>query len=150
MKLSKFFQHSRTSLEKLTPRELDVLSCLLENSASKKIALILKITIETIDTHIANIGRKLEQNGRVQIVDCIRQSEYVSSLHQRYLSLVEGPEFERILERLKEDASPWKIVCTSDYVAWSLKKRIAKAQRKVSLLLRGLFLISFGVLGFIL
>lgn len=87
IQLEKMFQNAEVSLEILTYRELDVLACLLENSASKKIAPILKITIETVDTHIANIGRKLEQNGRSQIVDCLRRSRHITNLHERYMRL---------------------------------------------------------------
>ncbi|MBT3464593.1 helix-turn-helix transcriptional regulator, partial [archaeon] len=42
-------------LEKLTDRELDVLSCIIHGRSSKKIALLLHISSRTIEWHIKNI-----------------------------------------------------------------------------------------------
>lgn len=150
IQLKKLFQNTEIDLTSLTPRELDVLSCLLQNSASKKIAPILQITIETVDTHIANIGRKLGQNGRAQIVDCLRSSVHATALHQRYASLVKGPEFEKSLRRLKNSTAPFNLNYSLDYKNLSLKKLIAKTQHKSSLWSKCLLFIGWGVLSFVL
>ena len=126
MRISELFQTKHINLDVLTPRELDVLSCLLENSASKKIAPILRITIETVDTHIANIGRKLEQNGRAQVVDCVKKSIYTEILHNRYINLVEGPGFEKTLRELKESRGTPIITLMPDCEIISFRKHKTK------------------------
>ncbi|HEV2206466.1 MAG TPA: response regulator transcription factor [Candidatus Acidoferrales bacterium] len=47
-------------MERLTPREREIVQLLAEGSTSKQIATTLAISIKTADTHRANIMRKLE------------------------------------------------------------------------------------------
>lgn len=52
-------------LEKVTPRELDILEALAEGLNSKEIAQRLSITIETERSHVANIFDKFGVNSRL-------------------------------------------------------------------------------------
>ena len=47
------------AMDKLTPREKEVYSLLLEGSNAKDIGLMLGISINTVQTHIKSIRRKL-------------------------------------------------------------------------------------------
>jgi two-component system nitrate/nitrite response regulator NarL len=63
----RYKEHEATlRLEKLTPRERQVLEALAEGLDSKEIAQKLGITIETERTHIINILSKLGVNSRLQ------------------------------------------------------------------------------------
>jgi DNA-binding NarL/FixJ family response regulator len=57
---------ARLRLDKLTPRELQVLNALAEGLDSKEIAEKLHITIETERTHMVNILNKLDARSRLQ------------------------------------------------------------------------------------
>jgi two-component system nitrate/nitrite response regulator NarL len=57
---------TRRAIEKLTPREKQVLTALGEGLASKDIAEKLHITVETEHTHMVNILGKLDVHSRLQ------------------------------------------------------------------------------------
>jgi len=52
----------------LTERELEVTRLLAEGKSNKEIATVLAITARTVETHRANIMRKLELNSIVELV----------------------------------------------------------------------------------
>ncbi len=56
----------RQAIEKLTPREREVLRLLAEGLESKEIADRLRITVETERTHMVNILHKLNVHSRLQ------------------------------------------------------------------------------------
>lgn len=56
------------ALERLTPRERDVLQALAEGLSDKQIAERLQIGIETVRTHMASLLRKLRVESRLQAV----------------------------------------------------------------------------------
>ncbi|BCW99430.1 MAG: helix-turn-helix domain-containing protein [Armatimonadota bacterium] len=51
---------------KLTPREIEVLSLVVEGRTSKDIADALYVSKRTVDFHLANIYEKLHVSNRVQ------------------------------------------------------------------------------------
>lgn len=57
-----------TSPDKLTEREREVTRLLAEGKSNKEIAAALAITARTVETHRANIMRKLEINSIVELV----------------------------------------------------------------------------------
>ncbi|MBY0293268.1 MAG: helix-turn-helix transcriptional regulator [Alphaproteobacteria bacterium] len=57
-----------------TPREIDVIACLLSARGTSKIASFLSIAPRTIATHIRNIMLKLERNSRENILDFIEKT----------------------------------------------------------------------------
>lgn len=70
-KVVAFFQRrppSNEGLEQLTPREMDILSELAEGCRYKEIAENLKISIETVRTHIQHIYVKLHVQSRTEAV----------------------------------------------------------------------------------
>jgi len=59
---------SRTPSVALTERELEVTRLLAEGKSNKEVATALSITTRTVETHRANIMRKLEINSIVELV----------------------------------------------------------------------------------
>jgi DNA-binding NarL/FixJ family response regulator len=59
---------SRTASVALTERELEVTRLLAEGKSNKEVATALSITTRTVETHRANIMRKLEINSIVELV----------------------------------------------------------------------------------
>ena len=59
-------QKARQALERLTPREREVLGALAEGLESREIARKMNITVETERTHMVNILHKLEVHSRLQ------------------------------------------------------------------------------------
>jgi len=59
-------EEARRAIERLTPREKEVLEALGEGLDSKQIAAKLHITVETERTHMVNILRKLDVHSRLQ------------------------------------------------------------------------------------
>ena len=55
----------------LTYREVDVISCVINNRGEKKIAYLLDISPRTVSTHVHNIMLKLKKNSRDGITDFI-------------------------------------------------------------------------------
>ena len=51
---------------KLTKREVEVLSLVIEGKSSKQVADLLFVSKRTVDFHLANIYDKLEVTNRVQ------------------------------------------------------------------------------------
>jgi len=52
----------------LTPRQLQIVQCLVDGLSYKLIADKLLITLETVRDHIKNIYKKLEVNSRTQVI----------------------------------------------------------------------------------
>jgi DNA-binding NarL/FixJ family response regulator len=59
-------------IELLTYREQDVLQLLDNRYSNKEIAAALSISVETVRTHIGNIGDKLNAHGRRAIVQAAK------------------------------------------------------------------------------
>jgi len=51
---------------KLTKREIEVLTLVIEGKSSKEVAELLYVSKRTVDFHLANIYEKLQVNNRVQ------------------------------------------------------------------------------------
>ncbi len=51
---------------KLTKREIEVLSLVIEGKSSKEVAELLYVSKRTVDFHLANIYEKLQVSNRVQ------------------------------------------------------------------------------------
>jgi len=58
-----------------TPREIDIIACLVHGRAAKTIAYFLSIASRTVETHIRNIMRKLECNSQESIRNFIEKSD---------------------------------------------------------------------------
>lgn len=54
--------------ERLTPREMDVLSCIAKGFSNQDIAQALFVSEKTVKNHLTNIFRKLNVNDRTQVL----------------------------------------------------------------------------------
>ncbi len=60
--------HSKSDTAHLTTREREVLAWALKGASSKEIAEALVLGERTVETHLANIYRKLGVRGRVDLI----------------------------------------------------------------------------------
>jgi DNA-binding NarL/FixJ family response regulator len=58
----------RPSRERLTPREREALQLLAEGKSSKEVAVALRLSVKTAETHRSNIMRKLELHSVSELV----------------------------------------------------------------------------------
>ncbi|MFT4065722.1 response regulator [Paraburkholderia sp.] len=67
---SRLIQASATQspIERLTPRELDILDALAEGLSSKQIAQRNDLSVRTVETHRLNLKRKLEIEGQAELI----------------------------------------------------------------------------------
>ncbi|CQR70675.1 helix-turn-helix transcriptional regulator [Sporomusa ovata] len=65
-------------IETLTERELDVLRLIAAGMSNKEIALRLKLTVNTVKTHILNIYGKLQVSRRVQAVTRAKELKLIN------------------------------------------------------------------------
>lgn len=84
---------------KLSPREIDIICCLLHGKSAKKIAALLSISPKTADAHTRNIMLKLEVNSRESIANFAEKSPEHFELKSHYTKLALNALF---LDRLKE------------------------------------------------
>ncbi|SAL50920.1 response regulator [Caballeronia humi] len=61
-------QSMQTPLERLTPRERDILDALALGLSSKQIALQHGLSVRTVETHRLNLKRKLDIDGQAELI----------------------------------------------------------------------------------
>jgi tetratricopeptide (TPR) repeat protein/DNA-binding CsgD family transcriptional regulator len=83
-----------------TQREIDIISCLLNGRASKKISFFLNISSRTVDTHIRNIMLKLECNSREGIIDFVENCDQYVHFKPYYSQLMANFHFENTLKKI--------------------------------------------------
>lgn len=96
-----------------TPREIDILSCLVSMRGTSKIASLLCIAPRTVITHIHNIMLKIECNSRDRIIDFIQKSQKLSLLRAYHSCLMNELAFEKFLKevtRVKRKEKPPSLV----------------------------------------
>jgi tetratricopeptide (TPR) repeat protein/DNA-binding CsgD family transcriptional regulator len=92
---------------RFTPREIDVIACILNGRSAKTIPSLLSISAKTVATHLANIRSKTSCPSRESIIDFIEKSDKLPVLkHACYISLLAMVHFEKQIKGLcKDDAS---------------------------------------------
>lgn len=90
---------------KFTPREIDIISCIIHGKGVKGISRFLttdsKIIGErSIETHILNIRRKIGGNSKESIVEFIEKSDKYKKIHNYYSSLLIYKEFIKTLAQI--------------------------------------------------
>ena len=83
-----------------TPREIDVIACILHGRGTSKIASFLSLSPNTVFVHTRNITIKLGCNSRESIIDFVEKSKKLSILREYYSLLVIEFEFEKTLTSL--------------------------------------------------
>ncbi len=89
-----------------TPREMDVMACLLNARGTSKTSYFLDISPKTVRRNIENLRLKLGCNSREGIIDFIERSNKKSLLSAHYSSLLSDKEFKKSLKKIS------KLMCT--------------------------------------
>ncbi|OJW47901.1 MAG: hypothetical protein BGO67_03150 [Alphaproteobacteria bacterium 41-28] len=85
-----------------TPREIDVIACLLAARKTSKTAFFLSIDPRTVETHIRNIMSKLKCNTREAIIDFIETTDKLTLLRKYYTLLRIKVFFEKSLKDISK------------------------------------------------
>lgn len=96
---------------KLTAREMDVISCIINGKRVKSIAAILGISPYTVIAHTRNIMRKLDCGSQDQLIKIIESSEQYLSIRDRYLGITAEKEFCTILQKIEKITMPLNLEC---------------------------------------
>ena len=98
-----------------TPREIDVLACVVHDRGVKKIANILGISPRTIEGHIKNILLKIEANSQEGIKDFIEYSPKVVDIKKHYIDLKIKQLFIFQINKLARTLKGKNISCILDH-----------------------------------
>lgn len=107
-----------------TPREIDVISCLLSARRTSQIASILSIAPRTVTTHFRNIMLRLGCNSQEGIISFIERSGKLHFLREYYRSLIIEHTFEKSLQeifRIRGEES------FSDFIIYVKEKELKNA-----------------------
>ena len=103
-----------------TPREIDIIACLLSARGTFKIASFLSIAPKTVGNHIHNIMMKVECNSRDGIIDFVERSDKLPILKKHYSSLLITAAFEKSLKDISKLNRGKKLFCR--IINWSIQK----------------------------
>jgi DNA-binding CsgD family transcriptional regulator len=70
-----FFAYDAPFMQRLTPREAEVMALVAEGMTNTQIATHLCISISTVKAHVSSICEKLELTNRVQVIMYIQRIE---------------------------------------------------------------------------
>jgi tetratricopeptide (TPR) repeat protein/DNA-binding CsgD family transcriptional regulator len=83
-----------------TPREIDVISCIISGRSAKKIAYFLSISPRTVENHIHNIMLKIGSSSKENIIDFIEKSGKFALIKKHYSGLLIQMFFEQQLKKI--------------------------------------------------
>jgi tetratricopeptide (TPR) repeat protein/DNA-binding CsgD family transcriptional regulator len=96
---------------RFTPREIDVIACILNGRSAKTIPSLLLISSKTVATHLANIRSKTSCPSRESIIDFMEKSDKLPIIkHTYYLSLLAFIFFEKQIKGLSKESTPCTLV----------------------------------------
>ncbi|MEI6188461.1 MAG: helix-turn-helix transcriptional regulator [Alphaproteobacteria bacterium] len=84
----------------LTPREIDIIACLLSGKGTKAIATLLSMSPRTVETHTRAIMIKFGCNSKEGIIEFIEHSEQFYQLKNHYLHLLQQAKFKQALQKI--------------------------------------------------
>jgi tetratricopeptide (TPR) repeat protein/DNA-binding CsgD family transcriptional regulator len=125
---------------KFTPREIDIMACILGGRGRKTTASLLSITEKTVEAHIRNISLKLECSSQENIREEIERSDKFAAIKRHYLRLLTKASFEQCLQKIsalvnKENPSCcliyWKKDTYQAFFIHQLKKHLTLSGIKV-------------------
>lgn len=83
-----------------TPREMEVIACVLSGRAAKRISALLSISPKTVKNHIRNIMLKLDCSSQESIRDFIEKSGKYNIVKKYYSCLLIHATFEAELKKI--------------------------------------------------
>ncbi len=84
-----------------TPREIDVISCLINGATAKSISKLLGISHHTVGNHIGNIRSALNFCSQEQVIKFVESSNNYIQIRERYIDLLLFSKFQETLEKIK-------------------------------------------------
>ena len=115
----------------LTAREVDVLACLLEYQASKKIGAVLNIKPKTVETHLFNVMQKTEKHSRSSLIECVKQSPCNHALSNHRVVLLHTFRFNSFLTKIAHTIDFQEKSCRLICPHISLKNKLENDLKKV-------------------
>ena len=100
---------------KFTHREIDVITSIIHMRGASKIASLLSISTRTVETHTANIMRKMDANSREGIIDFVEKAGHSLWIDQHYHNLLVQTEFKKLLRQVSRLLSNKSFVCSLAY-----------------------------------
>jgi tetratricopeptide (TPR) repeat protein/DNA-binding CsgD family transcriptional regulator len=79
-----------------THREIDIITAIIHMRGAGKIASLLSISTRTVETHTANIMRKMDINSRERIIDFIEKAGHLPWINKHYNNLLIQTEFKKL------------------------------------------------------
>lgn len=98
-----------------TPREIDIISCILHNRGEKKIASLFLISPRTISAHVYNIMNKIGCNSKDQIIDFIETSGKIGIIKEYYTHILIKAHFEKFLSKISATINRSSIKCFCNF-----------------------------------
>lgn len=100
---------------RFTPREIDIIACVLNGRSAKTIPSLLAISAKTVATHLANIRAKTGRPSRESIISFVEKSGKLSLLKNDYYScLLAQVFFENQIKGISKQGDSLSIVVGSD------------------------------------
>ncbi|MBY0501354.1 MAG: tetratricopeptide repeat protein [Alphaproteobacteria bacterium] len=96
---------------KFTPREIDIIACILNGRRRKSTAFLLSISDKTAETHVRNIMRKLECSSQESIRSKLEKSDKLNAIKSHYANLLAESFFERTLQNVSLLTSTFSPTC---------------------------------------
>lgn len=85
---------------KFTPRQIDIMACLISGGTGKTISSLLSIEIKTIEAHKKDIVGRLGGGVQENIIAFIQTSNKYDLIKKHYLKLLKKVKFEKQLKEL--------------------------------------------------
>lgn len=87
---------------RFTPRQIDIIACLISGGTGKTISSLLDIEIKTLEAHKKDIGGRIGGGIQEDIIFFVQESDKYGLLKQHYLLLLYKSKFENQLKELAE------------------------------------------------
>lgn len=97
---------------KFTHREIDIIALIFHTRGSSKIARLLSISTRTVETHTANIMRKMDTNSREGIIDFVEKSGHAPWIHRHYRNLFSQMEFKKQVREISRLTGSQGFICS--------------------------------------
>ena len=127
---------------KFTHREIDIITSIIHMRGASKIASLLSISTRTVETHTANIMRKMDANSREGIIDFVERAGHAPWIDKHYRNLLTQTEFKKLLQEVLRLTHNKSLVCSIIYdhdqgenegFLLTLKKHLSSCGLKVTL-----------------
>lgn len=100
---------------KFTHREIDIITSIIHMRGASKIASLLSISTRTVETHTANIMRKMDANSREGIIDFVERAGHAPWIDKHYQNLLVQTEFKKLLREVSKLTQNKSLACSLVY-----------------------------------